>query len=72
MRAGAITVPAIVDETAVTLREESVALLHIHAVVAVSLLALDRGKLGVVSWVVVAVEHSLTPCEGCQTSVEPK
>lgn len=39
MCARAITVVAVVDETAVTLREEGVALLHEHAVVAVTWLA---------------------------------
>lgn len=49
VRAGAIAVEAIVDETAVTLGEECVALLHEHAVVAVDGLADVILKLGLVT-----------------------
>lgn len=43
--ARAIAVVAVVDETAIALREKSVALLHEHAVVAVSRSANGRSKL---------------------------
>jgi hypothetical protein len=43
--ARAISVEAVVDETAVTLGEEGVALLHVHAVVAVSWSANGRASL---------------------------
>lgn len=49
MCARAIAVVAIVDETAVTLREEGVALLHEHAVVAVNLLASGQVRIDLVN-----------------------